>query len=84
MELWRAEPGDVVRLPVSFWPRIVAVTDCEAADSGPDFNRLSWDAEDDGFRGSTVLPDGLEIDLLYTGRDDKRCFLARTSALTEA
>jgi hypothetical protein len=77
MELWRAEPGDVVRLPASCFPRVVIVTDCEGA--GPDFNRLSWEDEDEGVSGSTVLPEALEIDLLFTGRDGKQCFLARAS-----
>jgi hypothetical protein len=80
MELWRAEPGDVVRLPASCWPRTVVVTDCEGVTCGTDFNRLSWEDEDEGVRGSTVLPDALEVDLLFTERADKQPFLARGSA----
>jgi hypothetical protein len=53
------------------------VTDCDGA--GPDFNRLSWEDEDNGARGSTVLPDTLEVDLLYTERDGKRVFLSPAS-----
>ena len=77
MELWRAEPGDVVRLPASCWPRTVIVTDCDGA--GPGYNRLWWEDDDEGARGSTVLPDTLEIDLLYTERDTKRVFLSPAS-----
>ena len=79
MELWRAEPGDVVRLPASCWPRVVIVTDCEGASGATDLNRLSWEDEDNGARGSTVLPDSLEVDLLFTERTDKRVFLAPAS-----
>jgi hypothetical protein len=82
VELWRAEPGDVVRLPASCWPRTVIVTGCDGTSSGPDFNRLSWE-DDEGARGSLVLPDTLEVGLLYTGREDKRPFLSPASALTE-
>ena len=82
MELWRAEPGDVIRLPASCWPRTVIVTDCDGTACGPDFNRLSWEDEDEGARGSTVLPDALEVDLLYTGREDKQCFLSPAFAET--
>lgn len=83
MEIWRAEPGDVVRLPASCWPRVVIVTDCEGTDSVL-YNRLSWEDEDAGARGSTVLPESLEVDLLFTERDGKRCFMARASAALEA
>jgi hypothetical protein len=79
MELWRAEPGDVVRLPASCWPRVVIVTDCEGVTGSTEFNRLSWEDEDEGAHGSTVLPDTLEVDLLFTGRDGKRAFLAPAS-----
>lgn len=82
MELWRAEPGDVVRLPASCWPRVVIVTDCDGIDGKTDLNRLSWEDDDEGARGSTVLPDSLEVDLLFTGRDDKRCFLSPAFAET--
>jgi hypothetical protein len=80
MELWRAEPGDVVRLPASCWPRVVIVTDCEGVDGSVLYNRLSWEDEDEGARGSTVLPDTLEVDLLFTERAGKRPFLACESA----
>ena len=80
MEIWRAEPGDVVRLPASCWPRVVLVTDCDSIDGKTDLNRLSWEDEDEGARGSTVLPDSLEVDLLFTERDDKRVFLSPASA----
>lgn len=82
MEIWRAEPGDVVRLPASCWPRIVIVTDCEGTGL-VGFNRLCWEAEDEGAGGSTVFPDELDVDLLHTEREGKQCFLSRTSALTE-
>ena len=74
MELWRAEPGDVLRLPPSCWPRIVEVTDAEGTGLKGDWTRLHW--ETDTARGSTILPDMLEADLLHTGRADKRPFLA--------
>lgn len=83
MEIWRADPGDVVRLPASCWPRIVIVTDCEGTDSAL-YSRLSWEDEDEGAHGSTVLPESLEVDLLFTERDGKRCFMARASASLEA
>jgi hypothetical protein len=83
MEVWRAEPGDVVRLPASCWPRVVLVTGCAAVYGTTEFVRLSWEDEDEGAYGSTVLPDTLEVDLLFTERADKRCFLARTSALID-
>lgn len=79
MELWRAEPGDVVRLPASCWPRVVIVTDCDGVHGKTDLNRLSWEDEDNGASGSTVLPDTLEIDLLYTERGAKRVFLSHAS-----
>ena len=79
MELWRAEPGDVVRLPASCWPRVVIVTGCDGVDGSTEFNRLSWEDDDEGVRGSTVLPDTLEVDLLFTERDDKRVFLSPAS-----
>ena len=82
MELWRAEPGDVIRLPASCWPRTVIVTDCDGVNGKTDLNRLSWEDEDEGARGSTVLPDSLEVDLLFTERDDKRCFLSPAFAET--
>lgn len=75
MELWRAEPGDVVRLPASCFPRVVIVTDCEGT-AIIGLNRLSWEDEDEGVSGSTVLPESLEVDLLFTERADKRPFLA--------
>ena len=71
MELWRAEPGDVVRLPESFWPRVVTVTDSEYARG--ECNRIHWEAP--GARGSTVLPDLPEIDLLSTERPGKQPFV---------
>lgn len=79
MELWRAEPGDVVRLPASCWPRVVIVTGCDGVHGKTDLNRLSWEDEDNGASGSTVLPDTLEIDLLYTERGAKRVFLSHAS-----
>ena len=75
MELWRAEPGDVVRLPASCWPRVVLVDDCEGT-SKAGLNRLHWADEDEGAHGSLVLPDTLEVDLLFTERDSKRVFLS--------
>ena len=82
MEIWRAEPGDVVRLPASCWPRVVVVTDCDSVEGKTDLNRLSWEDDDEGARGSTVLPDSLEVDLLFTERGDKRCFLSPAFAET--
>lgn len=79
MELWRAEPGDVIRLPASCWPRVVIVTGCDGTACGPDFNRLHWADEDEGAYGSVVLPGTLEVDLLYTEREDKRVFLSPAS-----
>jgi hypothetical protein len=79
VEIWRAEPGDVVRLPASCWPRVVIVTGCEGVAGTTDFNRLSREDDDEGVRGSTVLPDTLEVDLLYTERADKRPFLSPAS-----
>lgn len=80
MELWRAEPGDVVRLPASCWPRVVIVTDCDGIDGSALYNRLSWEDEDEGARGSVVLPESLEVDLLFTERAGKRVFLSPASA----
>jgi hypothetical protein len=71
IEIWRAEPGDVVRLPASCWPRVVTVTDSEYAPGG--CNRIHWQAGQ--AHGSTVLPDLLEIDLLSTTRPDKQVFV---------
>lgn len=79
MELWRAEPGDVVRLPASCWPRVVIVTDCDGTEGSVLYNRLSWEDEDEGARGSTVLPGTLEVDLLFTERAGKRVFLSPAS-----
>lgn len=72
MEIWRAEPGDVLRLPESCYPRVVTVTDSEYAPG--ECNRIRWEA--DRAYGSTVLPELLEVDLLRTERQDKRAFLA--------
>jgi len=82
MELWRAEPGDVVRLPASCWPRTVLVTDADAVHGQAEFVRLSWEDDDEGARGSTVLPDALEVDLLFTERADKQCFVTPAFAET--
>jgi hypothetical protein len=71
MEIWRAEPGDVVRLPASCWPRVVTVTDSEYAPAG--CNRIHWQAGPAS--GSTFLPDLLEVDLLLTPRPDKQVFI---------
>jgi hypothetical protein len=71
MEIWRAEPGDVVRLPASFYPREVTVTDSEYTPGG--CNRVHWQA--DRAHGSTVLPELLEVDLLDTERPDKQAFV---------
>lgn len=74
MELWRAEPGDVLRLPPSWWPRTVIVTDAEATALRGEWVRIWW--ETDEGRGSTVFPDALDADLLHTERPDKAPFLA--------
>ena len=76
MEIWQAEPGDVVRLPASCWPREVSVTDSEYA-SGGEYNRIHWEAG--RAHGSTVLPDRLNVDLLDTERQDKRPFMTPES-----
>jgi hypothetical protein len=71
MEIWRAEPGDTLWLPRSCYPHQVTVTDSEYA--GPGYNRIHWEA--DGVRGSTVLPELLEVDLVDTERPDKQAFV---------
>jgi hypothetical protein len=72
MEIWRAEPGDVVRLPASCYPRIVVVTDREYAPG--ECNRIHWVA--DGAHGPVVL---LEVELLDTERPDKQVFVTPDS-----
>ena len=71
MQIWRAEPGDVVRLPVSCYPREVTVTDSEYAPG--ECNRVHWVA----IRSSDpkAPPVMLEVDLLATERPDKRAFV---------
>lgn len=71
MEIWRAEPGDVVRLPASCWPHVVTVTDSEYAPGG--CNRIHWQTE--RAYGSMILPDLLEINLLSTMRPGKQVFV---------
>ena len=71
MEIWRAEPGDVLRLPASCYPREVTVTDSEYAPG--ECNRIHWVAGE--AQGSTVLPELLEVGLLHTERPDKQVFV---------
>jgi hypothetical protein len=72
MEIWQAEPGDIVRLPASCYPRVVTVTGSEYAPDG--CNRIHWEA--DQAHGSTVLLGTLQVSLLHTARADKQAFLA--------
>ena len=46
MEMWRAGPGDVLRLPPSFWPRVIEVTDAEGTHLKGDWTRLHWETDD--------------------------------------
>ena len=71
MEIWQVEPVDVVRLPASFYPRVVRVTDSEYAPG--ECNRIHWVAAE--AYGSTVLPELLEVGLLDTERPDKQVFV---------
>jgi hypothetical protein len=80
MEIWRAEPGDVVRLPASCYPREVTITDSEYAPGG--CNRVHWQAG--RAYGSTVLPQLLEVDLLSTERPDKQVFVLSEPEVPEA
>lgn len=71
MELWRARPGDVIRIP-SHYPAAVTVTDSE--DAGVGFNRLHWETEDE--HGCTALSDETDVDLLFTESLGMKVFVA--------
>jgi hypothetical protein len=68
IQIWRAEPGDVVQLPASCSPRVVTVTGSGYAPAG--CNRIRWQAG--RAYGSTVLPDLLEAGLRSTPRPGKQ------------
>jgi hypothetical protein len=71
MELWRARPGDVIRIP-GHYPAAVTVTDSDYAGVG--FNRLHWETDDE--HGWTALPDETDVELLFTESPDMKVFVA--------